>query len=71
MAKIQQLKDIYKGEWLAVAVVKQGEAGVEEGELLYHSRESGEVWRKIKGDKRKIFVTYAGPPLPEGYAAAF
>ncbi len=71
MATVQELKEAYKGEWLAIAVAKRGEAGIEEGELVHHSKDADEVWRRIKGDKRKIYVTYAGPPLPEGYAAAF
>lgn len=71
METIQQLKDAHKGEWLAIAVVRESEAGSEEGELVYHSRDRNDVWKRIKGDRRKIYVTYSGPPLDEGYAAAF
>lgn len=71
MARIGELKERYKGEWLAIHILKEGASGPEEGELLYHARDADEIWKLIQGDRRRIYVTYAGPPLPEGHAAAF
>jgi len=71
MATVRELKETYKGEWLAIAVLKESESGPEEGELIYHCRNRNELWRGIKEDVRRIYVTYAGPILEEGYAAAF
>lgn len=71
MDNIQELKEAYKGEWLAIAVSKEGPSGPQAGELIYHSRNRDEVWSKIRGDRRRIYVTYAGPLLEEGHAAAF
>lgn len=71
MATIEQLKQKHQGEWLAISVLKEGEAGPDEGDLVYHSANRDEVWRRIKGDPRKIYVTYGGPALEEGYAVAF
>jgi hypothetical protein len=71
MRSIQSIKKAYEGEWLAIAVTKKGKTGPEEGELICHSKNEEEVWRRVKGDERLVYVTYAGPLLDEGYAAAF
>lgn len=71
MALISELREEYKGEWLAIRVIREAPWGPEAGELLYHAREVREVWQKISGDRRSIYVTYAGPALQEGYGAAF
>ena len=71
MGSIQAIKEAYEGEWLAIAVTTKGKFGPEEGELIFHSTDEGEVWRRIKGDDRLIYVTYAGPLVDEGYAVAF
>jgi len=71
MPKIEELKETYKGQWLAIIVLREDPAGPQEGELLHHCETREEVWRRIRGDSRKIYVTYAGPLLEEGYAAAF
>ena len=71
MTSIQELKEAYKDEWLAIAVLREGESGPEEGELVYHCPNRDQLWRSINGDDRKIYVTYAGPALAEGYTAAY
>lgn len=71
MADINDLKRQYKGEWLAIAVTRDDEGGPSQGELISHSRDHDEAWAHIQGDPRRIYVTYAGPPIPEGHAAAF
>ena len=71
MTAVRKLKEDYEGEWLAIAVLREGESGPEEGELVFHCRNREDLWQGIKGDERKIYVTYAGPALEEGYAAAF
>ena len=71
MATIQELKEWYKGEWLAIELVGDSQAEPQDGELVYHSSDHDDVWRSIKGDKRRIYVTFAGPALAEGHAAAF
>ena len=71
MSNIEQLKEDHNGEWLAIAVTKKNIEGPLEGDLLFHSADRGAVWRAIRGDRRNIYVTFAGPILEEGYAAAF
>ena len=72
MTTIEQLKAEYEGEWLAINVTASDYYGATEGELLYHSNDHDEVWRKIgeiPRESRKdydIKVCYAGPLLAEG-----
>lgn len=70
MAKIADLKKAYDGEWLAVVVTKREDHQSVEGDLVFHSKDQHDVWKHVKGDKRTLYVTYAGPPLPPGWAAA-
>jgi len=72
MAKIAELKKKYKGEWLAIAVTKEVNGESVEGKLLLHTPEREELWKRVPLSRdRIVYVTYAGPPLEEGYAAAF
>ncbi len=71
MAKIEQLIKEDEGEWLAIAVTKENIEGPFEGDLLFHSVDRSAVWESIKGDRRHIYVTFPGPMLKEGHAAAF
>ena len=71
MAEIEELKHQYKGKWLAIEVTREDVSGPIEGRLIYHSTSREDVWGKIKGDRRRIYVTYAGPLIEEGYAVAF
>jgi len=72
MAKIAELKKKYKGEWLAIAVTRVSNGEAVEGKLLLHSPDRDEVWSKVRlSRKTEVYVSFAGPPLEEGYAAAF
>jgi hypothetical protein len=72
MAKIENLKKKYKGQWLAIEVTKEKNGCVIEGKLILHTRNREKLWKKVPVRKDKlIYVTYAGPPLAKGYAAAF
>ncbi len=71
MPEIEELRRQYKGEWLAIEVTREDASGPSEGRLIFHSTSREDVWSKIKGDRRKIYVTFAGPLIEEGYAVAF
>ncbi len=68
--EIEELKEQYKDEWLAIEVTKEENTTPVEGKLICHSSEREEVWNKTK-DMQRVYIFYAGPPLKEGYAAAF
>jgi hypothetical protein len=71
MANIEQLKEEFEGEWLAIAVTNRRIEGPTEGDLLSHSTSRTHVWKTIRNDPRHIYVTFAGPMLKEGFVAAF
>lgn len=70
MANIEQLKEQYEGEWLAIAYEDYGTEGPQEGDLIIHSVDETKVWKAIEGDPRGIYVTYAGPLIDEDAAIA-
>jgi hypothetical protein len=70
MAKIEQLKKDHEGEWLAIAYLNYDHGVPVEGELIVHSLDETQVWNAIRGDHRKIYVTYAGPLIDEDMAIA-
>ena len=71
MSNIEQLKQKHSGEWLAIEVTKKDVEGPSEGDLVFHSVERKAVWKAIRGDRREIYVTFAGPLIDEGHAVAF
>jgi len=71
MLKIEKLKKEYHGEWLAIEVIEDDENGPTRGNLLLHNLDHDKIWEKIRNDPRRIYVTYAGPPIEKRYAVAF
>lgn len=71
MATVQELKKAHQNEWVVIQILKENAAGPQEGTLLYHSTNREEAWRYVKNQRQKVYVSYAGPMLEEGYAAAF
>ncbi len=72
MPSISELKEKYKGEWIAIEVTKYEEHEPVEGNLLRHDKERERLWQKIQlSPGKRIYVTYAGPLIEEGYAVAF
>jgi len=70
MHSIQELIEQHPDEWLAIDVKAEEGGRPKAGALVYHAKDRDEVWRKTKR-LRRLYIVYAGPPLKEGYAAAF
>jgi len=70
--KIEELKRKYKDEWLAIKVTKEKDGKAIEGELKDHCKDRKNIWERAKkAGEKDIYITFAGPPLEKGYAAAF
>ena len=67
---IQKLIEQYPEEWLAIDVKVESEGQPQKGVLVCHAKDQEEVWQTTK-HRRRLYIVYAGPPLKEGYAAAF
>jgi len=69
---ISKLKHQYPGEWLAIRVTDYEDFRPAEGELVFHDAEWSKVLSSVALPKtERIYITYAGPLIPEGYAVAF
>lgn len=71
MPRIDDLKAAHEGEWLVVRVTRKGPDGPEEGELVFHSEDRHEAWDHVDVAAGDMYVTYAGPAVPEGTEAIF
>lgn len=71
MPRIEDLKEAHAGEWLVIRVTRKEEHVPVEGELLFHSEDREVVADWVAEIEETLYVTYAGPPIPEGTGAAF
>jgi hypothetical protein len=68
--KLEEAKARYPGEWIAFHAFEEGENP--EGEVLLHNKDRRAfdkelLERKLTG----VYITFAGPAVPEGYAVMF
>jgi len=71
--RIEELKNKFKDEWLALKVIKENEAGqVVECELIAHNRNKRDLHRKLREKEvQGVYITYAGPIVKPEYAVMF
>jgi hypothetical protein len=68
--KLEEAKAQYSGEWIAFHAVEEGNNP--EGEVLLHNQDRREFDKKLLAQKlTDVYITFAGPPVPEGYAVIF
>ena len=68
--KLEQAKALYQGEWIAFRALEQGDNP--DGDVVLHNRDRRAfdnelVERRLTG----VYITFAGPPVPEGYGTLF
>jgi hypothetical protein len=64
--KIDELKKEYKGEWLAIEIIKEMDGQVIEEKLILHTSDKEELRNVIPLQKDKtIYITYANSPVGE------
>jgi hypothetical protein len=68
--KLEQAKNRYRGEWIAFHPFEEKDNP--EGEVLLHNKDR-RVFDKQLLDRglTDVYITFAGPPVPEGYAVMF
>lgn len=68
--KLEEAKALYPGEWIAFHAFEEKDNP--EGEILLHNRDRRAFDRELlERGLTDIYITFAGPPVPEGYAAMF
>ncbi len=75
--KIYNLKDLekkFKNEWILTEVLEENEINKPtKMRLIAHSKDRDQVYEAMMKvpDNTHVATLYAGPPLKQGYAAAF
>ncbi|MFQ6116571.1 MAG: hypothetical protein ACE5NG_21145 [bacterium] len=68
--KLEEAKAKYKGEWIAFRAVEEGDNP--EGEVLLHNKDRRAFDKKlVEQGLTNVYITFAGPPVPEGYSLMF
>lgn len=65
--KLADARELYDGEWIAFRTTDDGEDP--DGEIVLHRRGRREFDKALlQRGLTDVYITYAGPPVPEGYA---
>ena len=68
--KLEEAKNKYRGEWIAFLMVDDTDNP--EGEVILHNKNRRLFDKQlIEKGIRDIYITFAGPPVPEGYSVMF
>lgn len=68
--KLEEAKALYRDEWIAFRTSQEGDNP--EGEVVFHKRDRRAFDKELlQRGLTGIYITFAGPPVPEGYAAIF
>lgn len=68
--KLEEAKTRYTEEWIAFRAFEEGDNP--EGEVLPHHKDRRAFDKKLlERDLTDVYITFAGPPVPEGYAVMF
>ena len=68
--KLEKAKALYQGEWIAFRAFEGNDN--QEGEIVLHNKDRRSFDKEL-GEQglTDVYITFAGPPVPEGYAAIF
>jgi len=68
--KLDEAKTLYQGEWIAFRSYEDGDNP--EGETIIHNKDRRAFDKDLlEQGLTDIYITFAGPPVPEGYAVIF
>ena len=74
MPSMEQIWRDHPRQWLAVKVTEEDPQThtAKAGEVVAEAEGYDEIWDKVASLKvKELFVFFSGPPLKEGYVAAF
>jgi len=68
--KLAEAKRLYQGEWIAFRELEEIEDP--EGEVVLHNNDRRAFDKRLlELGLTDLYITFAGPPVPDGYAAIF
>jgi hypothetical protein len=68
--KLDEAKKLFQGEWIAFCTFEEGDNP--EGEVVLHHKDRRTFDKELlQQGLTDIYITFTGPPVPEGYAVIF
>ena len=68
--KLEEAKSLYHGEWIAFRAFEEGDNPT--GDVVLHSKERRAFDRELlQRELTDVYITFAGPAVPEGYVGIF
>ena len=68
--KLDEAKTMYPGEWIAFRTFEDSENP--EGEAVLHKQDRRAFDKELlRRGLTDVYITFTGPPVPEGYAVIF
>jgi hypothetical protein len=71
--KLEEAKTLYPGEWIAFRPFEESDkSNNPEGEVILHNKDRRAFDKELlERGLIDIYITFAGPPVPEGYEVMF
>jgi len=68
--RLEEARRLHQGEWIAFRPYEESDDP--EGEVILHNKDR-RIFDKelLQQGVTDIYITFAGPPVPEGYAVIF
>jgi hypothetical protein len=67
---LEDAKVLYPGEWIAFRAFEEKDNP--EGELVLHNKDRRAFDKELlERGLINVYITFSGPPIPEGYAMVF
>jgi len=68
--KLEEARALYAGQWIAFRSVE--ETDNPEGQVILHNKDRRAFDKELlEQGLTDVYITFAGPPIPEGYAVMF
>lgn len=68
--RLEEAKNKYQGEWIAFRAFEKSDNP--EGEVVLHHKDRWVFDKElVERGIKNVYITFAGPPVPEGYAIIF
>lgn len=68
--KLEEARSQYQGQWIAFRTFEEKENP--EGEVVLHNKDRRAFDRELlRRGITDVYITFAGPAVPEGYAVMF
>lgn len=68
--KLEEAKKVYEGEWIAFRALEESDNP--EGQVVLHHKDRRTFDKELlQRGLTEVYITFAGPPVPEGYTVIF